>query len=137
MIGLDTNVVVRYFTQDDKLQSALAARVFATLNKSSQGFISLIVLCETVWVLQDCYAVKKPALLDILRTLLESDELLIESKQLVWQGLQSFTANSLDFSDAIISVVNEHAGCEATLTFDKAAAKSLGFKLLTNESVNK
>ena len=132
MIGLDTNIVVRYFAQDDKLQSALATRVFATLNKSSQGFISLIVLCETVWVLQDCYAIRKPALLDILRTLLESDELLIESKPLVWQALQSFTFQSFDFSDAIVAAVNQHAGCVTTLTFDKAAAKAQGFKLLSN-----
>lgn len=133
MIGLDTNIVVRYFAQDDPLQSLLATRAFSALTKSSKGFISTIVLCETIWVLQDCYAVNKPALLDIVRTLLESDELEIEAKSLVWQALQTFSAHSLDFSDALIALVNQNSGCVTTLTFDRVAAKCQGFKLLTEK----
>ena len=130
MIGLDTNVLVRYLAQDDAAQSRAANRAFAALSKQAPGFISLIVLCELIWVLEDLYAMKKPKLIDILRTLLESDELQIESKPLVWQAFQRFSEASLDFSDALISAVGSHAGCTHTLTFDKAAAKTAGFTLL-------
>jgi predicted nucleic-acid-binding protein len=130
MVGLDTNVLVRYFAQDDRAQSAVANRTFAALGKDSPGFISLIVLCELVWVLEDLYAMKKPNLIDILRTLLESDELMIEMKPIAWAAFRRFGAVSLDFSDALIAEIGAHAGCSHTLTFDKAAAKSAGFRLL-------
>lgn len=130
MIGLDTNVLVRYFAQDDRAQSALANRAFAGLSKAAPGFISLIVLCELVWVLEDVYAMKKPKLVEILRTLLESDELMIESKPLAWQAFRHFSEASLDFSDALIVEIGKDAGCIHTLTFDKAAAKTAGFTLL-------
>ena len=130
MIGFDTNVLVRYLAQDDATQSRAANRAFAALSKQAPGFISLIVLCELIWVLEDLYAMKKPKLIDILRTLLEADELQIESKPLVWQAFQRFRDASLDFSDALISVIANHAGCTHTLTFDRAAAKTADFTLL-------
>ena len=130
MIGLDTNVLVRYFAQDDRAQSALANRAFAGLSKAAPGFISLIVLCELVWVLEDVYAMKKPKLVGILRTLLESDELMIESKPLAWQTFRRLSDSALDFSDALIVEIGRDAGCTHTVTFDQAAAKSAGFTLL-------
>jgi predicted nucleic-acid-binding protein len=130
MTGLDTNVLVRYFAQDDRAQSAVANRVFAGLDKVHQGFVSLIVLCELVWVLEDLYAMPKPRLVEILRALLEADELAIESKSVAWQAFQRFSAAPLDFADALIAEIGAQAGCEQTLTFDKTAAKSPGFKLL-------
>jgi len=130
MIGLDTNVLVRYFAQDDRAQSALANRTFAALSKDAPGFISLIVICELVWVLEDVYNMKKTKLVEILRTLLESDELIIESKSMAWQAHRRFNEATLDFSDAVIAEIGHGAGCTHTLTFDKAAAKTAGFALL-------
>lgn len=130
MIGLDTNVLVRYFAQDDRAQAALANRTFAHLSKDAPAFISLIVLCELVWVLEDVYAMKKRQLVDILRTLLESDELIFESKPLAWQAFRRFSEAAHDFSDALIGEIGRDAGCMHTLTFDKAAAKTAGFTLL-------
>ena len=133
MIGLDTNVLVRYFSQDDRAQSALANRTISSLSKATPGFISLIVLCELVWVLEEIYAMKKPKQVEILRTLLESDELTIESKPLAWQAFRRFSEAPVDFSDALIAEIGNDAGCTHTLTFDKAAAKSAGFKLLKSK----
>jgi len=130
VIGLETNVLVRYFAQDDRAQSAAANRAFAALSKTALGFISRIVLCELVWVLEDVYAMKKPKLVEILRTLLESYELMIESKPLAWQAHRRFSEASLDFSDALIVEIGSDAGCTHTLAFDKAAAKTAGFTLL-------
>jgi predicted nucleic-acid-binding protein len=130
VIGLDTNILVRYFAQDDPKQSALANRAIAALSKDEPGFISLVTLCELVWVLETAYDLKKPSILDILRTILESDELAIENKPVAWTALADFTNAALDFSDAIIAGVGKQAGCAHTLTFDKRAAKSSAFVLL-------
>jgi predicted nucleic-acid-binding protein len=130
VIGLDTNILVRYFSQDDPKQSALANRAIAALSKDEPGFISLVTLCELVWVLEAAYDLKKPSLLDILRTLLESDELAIESKPVAWAALADFANASFDFSDAVIAGVGKQAGCLHTLTFDKRAARSSAFVLL-------
>ena len=130
MIGLDTNILVRYFAQDDAQQSALANRAIAALGKDEPGFISLIVLCELVWVLEDAYAMKKAQIVGILRTLLEADELVIEAKPVAWAAFNSFSDAALDFSDALIAHVGKDAGCRHTLTFDKSAAKTAGFLLL-------
>lgn len=130
MIGLDTNVLVRYFAQDDRAQSALANRVFVALGKESPGFVSVIVLCELTWVLEDLYAMKKAKLMEIVRTLLESDELMIEAKPIVWAAFRRYSEAPLDFADALIAEIGVEAGCTHTLTFDKSAAKSVGFKLL-------
>jgi predicted nucleic-acid-binding protein len=130
VIGLDTNILVRYFAQDDIKQSALANRAIAALSKDEPGFISLVTLCELVWVLEAAYDLAKPAILDILRTLFESDELAIENKSVAWTALTDFTNSALDFSDAIIAGIGKQAGCAHTLTFDKRAAKSSEFLLL-------
>ncbi|MBL8516105.1 MAG: type II toxin-antitoxin system VapC family toxin [Betaproteobacteria bacterium] len=130
MIGLDTNILVRYFAQDDAGQSALANKLIASLSKEQPGFVSLIVLCELVWVLEDAYAITKPRIVDILNSLLQSDELVIEEKASAWAALTAFRDQSLDYSDALIAEAGKLAGCRHTLTFDKSAAKSAGFALL-------
>lgn len=130
MIGLDTNILVRYFAQDDAKQSALVNRVMASLSKSEPGFVSIVTLCELVWVLSDLYAVKKPALVNILSTLLESDELQIERKPIVWTAFTIFADSAQDFSDIVIAELGKEAGCIHTLTFDKRAAQMPTFMLL-------
>jgi predicted nucleic-acid-binding protein len=130
VIGLDTNILVRYFAQDDPKQSALVNRAIAALSKDEPGFISLVTLCELVWVLETGYDLKKPSILDILRTLFESDELAIENKPVAWAALADFTTSALDFSDAVIAGIGKQAGCVHTLTFDRQAARSSEFVLL-------
>ena len=130
MIGLDTNVLVRYFAQDDVQQSAAANRVMATLSKREPGWIALITLCELVWVLDSAYGLTKAQLLDILQSILESDELEIENKPIAWAALVCYRDAALDFSDAIILRSAADAGCSHIVTFDKLAAKTTGFVLL-------
>ncbi|MDX2219368.1 MAG: type II toxin-antitoxin system VapC family toxin [Burkholderiales bacterium] len=130
MIGLDTNVLVRYFAQDDATQSAAANKVMANLSKDAPGFVSLVVLCELVWVLEDAYNVAKPQLIELLVSVLESDEFVIERKPVAWAALEQYRASGLDFSDAVISLCGLDAGCQHTLTFDRAASKARGFQLL-------
>ena len=129
MIGLDTNIVVRYLTHDDAAQTATAVRIIDSLSHDSPGFISLIVIAELVWVLEASYRFKKGEIERVLDTLLRSKELVIERADLVWQALRKFVASRADFADCLIERCGHAAECQYTATFDRNAA-SAGMKLL-------
>lgn len=127
MIGLDTNVIVRYLTQDDPSQSELANTI---INQStSQGevlWIAQITLCETVWVLERAYKINKKTIIEILHLLLETQELVFEYHDIVWQALQDYkSCQSVGFADCVIGRQNISNNCTFTYTFDKNAAKEL------------
>jgi predicted nucleic-acid-binding protein len=122
MIGLDTNVLVRYLTLDDTAQSALASRVFDSLSAESPGYISLIVIIELAWVLESSYGFEKDRIIDTIDALLRAQELTIERGDTVRQALRRYAASGADFADCVIDRCGEEADCEYTLTFDKRAA---------------
>lgn len=131
MIGLDTNVLVRYVTQDDPIQSAKASDLIESLTTLSPGFVSLVSVVELVWVLQSCYRSAKSDVVVVLETLLRTRELTIEHAETLWQALRRFTASKADFADCLIERCAHAAGCEYTATFDLNAAKAAGMKRLT------
>ena len=131
MIGLDTNVLVRYLTQDDPVQSAKASDLIESLTTLSPGFVSLVSVVELVWVLQSCYQSAKSDVVVVLETLLRTRELTIEHAETLWQALRRFTASKADFADCLIERCAHAAGCEYTATFDLNAAKAAGMKRLT------
>ena len=128
MIGLDTNVLVRYVTQDDPIQSAKASELIESLTIASPGFISLVSVVELVWVLQSCYQSAKSDVVTVLETLLRTRELTVEHAEVIWQALRRFVANKADFADCLIERCAHAAGCEYTATFDLNAAKAAGMK---------
>lgn len=130
MIGLDTNILVRYIAQDDPTQSRKATQLIESLTAEKTGFIPLVVLVEIVWVLEESYGVSKLQLIEILETLLRTKELVIESTEAVARAVALFGTSRADFSDCLISRSALAAKCDYTLTFDKAAAKSGGMQLL-------
>jgi predicted nucleic-acid-binding protein len=131
MIGLDTNVIVRYVTQDDARQSAAASRLFEhVLSVERPGFVSLITLCEMAWVLADCYDADKARIAAVIEALLGSRQLVVEDAELAWKALRAWDKSGADFSDALLGQVLASHGCEKVVTFDKAAARLAGFELL-------
>ena len=130
MIGLDTNVLVRYVTQDDPVQSAKASELIESLTTASPGFVSLVSILELVWVLQSCYQSAKSDVVTVLETLLRTRELTVEHAEVIWQALRKFVANKADFADCLIERCAHAAGCEYTATFDLNAAKAAGMKRL-------
>ncbi|KAB0565187.1 PIN domain-containing protein [Pseudomonas palleroniana] len=130
MIGLDTNVLVRYVTQDDPAQSPKACELIESLTTLSPGFVGLVSVVELVWVLQSCYQCTKSELVTVLETLLRTRELIIEQAEIVWQALRRFIASKADFADCLIERCAHSAGCEYTATFDLDAAKATGMKRL-------
>jgi len=131
MIGLDTNILVRYFTRDDERQWK---RVDAYLKKrcssKNPGWISCIVLCEIVWVLTRGYEYAKSDILKLLEQLSLTSEIKLESHDCVRAVLHDWKAGKADFSDYLIGRLNKEKGCETTLTLDKKAAGHSTFSLL-------
>jgi predicted nucleic-acid-binding protein len=130
MIGLDTNVMVRFLVHDDPRQTASAVELMGSLTPAIPGFLSLVVIVELVWVLQDSYRLRKEEIIEVLDSLLRSKELHVERADIVWQALKKFTTSRTDFSDCLIERCGHGAGCQHTITFDRQAAKAAGMKLL-------
>lgn len=128
MIGLDTNVLVRYLVQDHPLQSKKAA-AFIEKNCSHEApaFISEIVLCELVWVLESAYGYKKDVIIQALERILMTAQFKVENKDNVWEALSAYRRSKADFSDCLIGAKNHTAGCEKTATFDHALKGMEGF----------
>lgn len=131
MIGLDTNVLVRYVVQDEPAQSAVATRLIETkLSQDNPGFVTSVTLCELAWVLADCYGADRPKIATVIGTLLATRQIRVEHADRVWRALRAWNSVAADFSDALIGeIVADHDG-EKTVTFDRKAAKLPGFELL-------
>ncbi len=130
MIGLDTNVLVRYIAQDDLQQSAKATKfIEGECSAENPGFVSLITLVEIVWVSESCYAASPKEVSAIVRQVLGTRQLVVQDAEIVWKALRSFETSSAEFADCLVWQVASAAGCTATVTFDKKAAKS-GMTLL-------
>jgi predicted nucleic-acid-binding protein len=131
VIGIDTNVLVRYLAQDDPKQSAVATRfIEARLSADDPGFVSTITLCEIAWVLADAYGADRKRIRAAVEGLLATKQLVIERAELVWKALRAWEGVSADFSDALIGQIAIADGAEKTVTFDRAAARLPGFELL-------
>ena len=130
MIGLDTNVVVRYCAHDDPQQTSIARKLMGSLSSEARGFLSLVVLVELVWVLQGSYRFAKDEIVNALDTLLRSKELMVERADVVWQALRMFRVGRAEFADCLIERCAHEARCEHTGTFDRGAASTAGMKLL-------
>jgi predicted nucleic-acid-binding protein len=129
VIGLDTNILVRFLTLDDPAQFARAARVMETLSEDDPGFVSVVVLAETIWVLRRVYRQDRAAISDVVQELLSSDSLSLEHPAAVARALSATRDQGADFADALIGAIAADAGCERTLTFDRRAARLPGFAL--------
>lgn len=130
MIGLDTNIVVRYIWQDHASQSSKATKLIEGLSAENPGYLPLIVVVELVWVLSGRYGVAKSGIMKVLETLLRIDHLYVEQSDLVWAALRIFDGSNADFADCLIERNCHFADCSYTATFDEKAAKTAGMKLL-------
>jgi len=128
MIGLDTNVILRCFVDDDAKQAGQARRFVAErCTRENPGFVDRVALCEMVWVLVRGYRFDKVKAGGVVSRLLASQEIVLEDGDAVRAALKTFMTNNIEFADALIGEVNRMRGCEATATFDRRAAKLDGF----------
>ena len=131
MIGLDTNVIVRYLAQDDVRQAAIATRLIeGSLSAEARGFVSIVTLAEIVWVMSSNYRAARAVVADIVEGLLTAPQLAIEKADVIWRALRAFRESKADFSDAVIVELGRDTGCTKTVTFDRHAAAHPGFEML-------
>lgn len=131
MIGLDTNVVVRFLAQDDPVQSPVATALVAGLSRAQPGFISAVVLAEISWVLSRAYRAPRADIAAAIEGLLRSVELVVENAPAAYRALAVYRASkAAEFADALIAQTAALAGAAETVTFDRGAAAELGMRAL-------
>jgi predicted nucleic-acid-binding protein len=129
MIGLDTNILVRYLAQDDPVQSRLATDIVERrLTGANPGFISIVAMVETVWVLDRAYGLAAREIAAAVERMLQIDVLVVENEQEVFAAMIALREGHGSFADAIIAALGARAGCERTLTFDRKALRVPGFE---------
>jgi predicted nucleic-acid-binding protein len=128
MIGLDTNVLVRYLTQDDPVQSPKAtAFIERTLSPQNPGFVSIVAIVETVWVLERAYKLSRQTVRAAIERILQADALVVEREREVFIAWTAFESEVGEFADALIEALGATAGCSHTVTFDQKALRIPGF----------
>ncbi|MDB0544516.1 type II toxin-antitoxin system VapC family toxin [Ralstonia solanacearum] len=130
MIGLDTNVLVRYFAQDDAAQAKKATALVESLTADSPGYVTQVALVEVVWVLGRAYGASREEITQVIETLLRTKELVVEKAETVWKALRLYAGSSADFADCLIERVCHDAQCDYTVTFDTKAARLDGMRLM-------
>lgn len=130
MIGLDTNVLVRYIMQDDAKQSPLATRLIESLTVETPGFVPLVVVVELGWALSGAYGLGRSEVCSAFEGLLRTKVILVEGAATVWKALRALRSGAADFAYCLIERSAAAAGCERTMTFDRVAAKPGGMTLV-------
>lgn len=131
MIGLDTNILIRYLTQDDPVQAAKAREILERrLTPKNLGFVTVVAMVETVWVLDRAYNLTAQEIAAAVERLLQVEVLAIENEQEVFTAMIALKQGRSSFADALIAELGARAGCTRTLTFDQKAVRHPGFELV-------
>ncbi len=131
MRALDSNVLLRYVIGDEPRQAAIAERFIEECRRADEPlFITVLVLCETIWVLDRVYRQSKAQIIEAVETLLAMDLLRFEHDRAVRRAFDEFRQSRADLPDYLIGEIASAAGCRDTVTFDKALKGSPGFTLL-------
>jgi predicted nucleic-acid-binding protein len=131
VIGLDTNVLVRYLVQDDAAQSKKAGQLIekAAL-KGETLYLNLVVLTELTWMLESCYDLNRGQISDVMERILSTRDFEVEERDLTWQALKDFSRGPADFADCLIGHKNKAQGCPHTATFDQGLKKLDYFQVI-------
>lgn len=128
MLGIDTNVLIRYLVRDDRRQYEQARHLIERqIVKGEPVLVSLLVLLESEWVLRSRYQLPKSEIVAAFSAMLDTNELAIEDEQSVEHAMYIWKESSADFADCLIAARNLRLGCHATATFDGRALHLAGF----------
>jgi predicted nucleic-acid-binding protein len=130
VIGLDTNILVRYIVQDDPVQSPIATNLIERrLSEDDPGFVTVVAVVETVWVLERTYNFSDADIAAAIERILQIDALVVENEPDVFTAMVELAEGRGSFADALIAELGARAGCSHTLTFDRKALRLPGFEL--------
>jgi predicted nucleic-acid-binding protein len=128
MLGIDTNVIVRFLVRDDEVQFDKACRLIKSeVTAGRRVFISQLVLLETEWVLRSRYRLPKNLIIEAISGLLDATDVRFEDEPAIEEALFIWREATADFADCLISAQNRRLGCRATATFDVKASRLPGF----------
>ena len=128
MIGLDTNILVRYVVQDDPAQARRATEIIEQrISQQNPGFVNIVAMVETAWVLKRTYRFSDALVAEAIERMLRIGTLIVESEQEVFTAMVALKEGHGSFGDALIGELGRRAGCLCTLTFDREAALLPGF----------
>ena len=128
MIGIDTNVLVRFLIRDDEPQFDKARKLIKReVTAGRRVFVNQLVIMETEWVLRSRYAVPKVQIIEAISGLLDSVEIQFEDEPSIEEALFLWKDSSADFADCLIGAKNRRLGCRSTATFDVKASQLPGF----------
>jgi predicted nucleic-acid-binding protein len=130
MVGLDTNVLIRYLVKDEPTQAKRATSLMRSLSTTKRGFVSLVVIVESIWVLDSLYGQAREKIVEAILGLTRSSKLVVQCATEIEAALSQKDYRG-DPADAIIAQVGVAFGCETTLTFDKKATRLEAMTLLT------
>ena len=128
MLGIDTNVLVRFLLRDDEAQFQKANKLIQREVTAGRGvLVSQLVLLETEWVLRSRYGFSKIQLLEVIASSLDTRDIQLEDEQSVEEAIYQWKEANADFADCLIAARHRRLGCSATATFDARAGKLTGF----------
>jgi predicted nucleic-acid-binding protein len=128
--AVDTNVLLRFVLRDDEAQFAQASRFFGSRSVDDPAFVSLVVLAELAWALRQRYGYSRLQIVSLVFALLETAEIAFEDEAALSEVVAQ--AERGDLADHLISYCARRAGCAATVTFDRDAARLVNsMELLT------
>ena len=128
MLGIDTNVLVRFLVRDDEAQFEKARRLIRReVAAGRRVFVSQLVLLETEWVLRSRYGLPKSGIIAAISGLLDATDVQFEDESAIEEALFVWKDNAADFADCLIGAQNRRLGCRVTVTFDAKASKLPGF----------
>jgi len=130
VIGLDTNVLVRYIMQDDPEQSPKATEVIESLDGDNTGFVSLVSVVEMYWVLKSCYSLSREQAATAIETIVRTKQFVVERADVVVRALRVFAGGRADLPDCLIERAAASEGCTETFTLDAGAARHAGMVLI-------
>ena len=130
MTGIDTNVLVQYFVEDDPAQSRLADSFFRSLSNAEPGWVSQSTILDFVWVMKSIRRLDRKTIAIMLGNLAMLDSIIVERVDIVDKALQRYRNGNAEFADCLIAASARAAGCSKTVTFDRIAARDAGMELL-------
>ncbi len=128
MLGIDTNVLVRFLVRDDEAQFERARKLIKReVSAGRRVFVNHVVIMETEWVLRSRYAIPKTQVVEALSGLLDAADVQMEDEPTIEQAFFAWKDAAADFADCLIGAKNRRLGCQATASFDSKASRLLDF----------
>ena len=132
MIGIDTNILVRLFAEDDLVQREAAVALLDGLGPSEKAMVNIVVVVELAWTLRRVYKFERDHIAMVLRELTEHPKIVLADRDIIRDAAHRYREEGGDVTDHIVALINRTRGCTTTYTFDEEAAGSTDFALLAS-----